>query len=101
MLLKVIAIIIILGAFLSYPGYMEVRKYNRRIAELDEEIKSLEQTNKDLQLEIEALKNNPFYIEKVVRENLGLVKPGEIIYRIIPEENSGRGVEQSGSSSGS
>ena len=101
MLLKVIAIIIILGAFLAYPGYMELRKFNRRIAKLDEEIKSLEETNRDLRQEIEALKSDPFYIEKVVRESLGLIKPGEIIYKIIPEENIGRGVEQSGSSSGS
>ncbi len=100
-MLKVIVIIIILGALLTYPAYLELRKYRRHLARLDEENKSLEETNRDLQSEAEALENDPFYIEKVARESLGLIKPGEIIYKIIPEENNGRGVEQSGSSSGS
>ena len=27
------------------------------------------------------------YLEKVIREELGLVKPGEMVYKLVPEKN--------------
>lgn len=82
---KIIIAIIILGALLIfYPGYLDLRKLNREIAKLDKEIRALEETNENLRAELEALRNNYFHIEKVARKNLGLIKPGEIIYKIVP-----------------
>jgi len=39
-----------------------------------------------LKAEIEKLKTDPLYIEKIARKELGMTRQGEIIYRIIPEE---------------
>ncbi len=80
---KIIIIILILGTLLVYPSYRDLRKFNRELVSLDESIRELEETNKNLRREIEALQEDRFYIEKVARENLGLIKPGEIIYRIV------------------
>ena len=80
---KIIIIVLIIGTFLTYPGYLDLRKFNREITKLDKKIAELEETNKNLRVEIQALKEDPFYIEKVARDNLGLIKPGEIIYKII------------------
>jgi cell division protein FtsB len=33
--------------------------------------------------EIKALKSNPLAIEKIAREKLNLVKPGETVYQIV------------------
>jgi len=82
-LTKIIIIVLIIGTFLTYPGYLDLRKFNREITKLDTKIAELEETNKNLRVEIQALKEDPFYIEKVARDNLGLIKPGEIIYKII------------------
>ncbi|NOX97262.1 MAG: septum formation initiator family protein [Nitrospirae bacterium] len=84
---KIIIIILILGVFLVYPGYLDLRKTNLESAKLDKNISKLEETNKNLQVEIRKLKKDNFYIEKVARETLGLVKPGEIIYKISSTEN--------------
>lgn len=84
---KIIIIILILGVFLVYPGYLDLRKTNLEKARLDKNISKLEETNKNLQVEIRKLKEDNFYIEKVARETLGLVKPGEIIYKISSTEN--------------
>ncbi len=81
-LAKIIIIVLILGAFLAYPGYLDLRKVNREKTRLDENIKKLEETNRNMRIEIKALKDDNFYIEKVARKNLGLMKPGEIIYKI-------------------
>lgn len=80
---KIIIIVLILGTFLVYPGYLDLRKFNREIAKLDEKIIELEEANENLRAEIKALREDRFYIEKVARENLGLIKPGEIIYKIV------------------
>ncbi len=42
----------------------------------------LRETNESLRSEIKALKEDPFYIEKIARDHLGLTKPGEIVYHI-------------------
>ncbi len=80
---KIIIVILILGVFLTYPGYLDLRKSNREVAGLAKNIRKLEETNVNLRVEIQALRKDPFYIEKVAREKLGLIKPGEIIYKIV------------------
>ena len=42
---------------------------------------SLIAENKQLQSEIDQLKNNLFYLEQIIRNELGLAKEDEIIYR--------------------
>ncbi len=51
---------------------------NEKIKGRTEEFKN---TNEDLQKKIEALKKDELYIEKVVREELGMIKQGEKVYR--------------------
>ena len=43
--------------------------------------------NEILRKEILALRTNPQVLEEKARENLGLIKPGETFYRIIPKED--------------
>ena len=50
------------------------------------EISRLEQENKLLEEEIANVQNNPYYIEKLARENLGLMKEDEYLFRL-KEEN--------------
>ena len=97
--ITIAGIIIICGALLSYPPYSELRDFRKEIAELEKEIAILKEANERFRSEIKALKEDPFYIEKTARDDLGLTKPGEIIYHI--RDIKDRGVEQSGSSSGS
>lgn len=55
------------------------KEYARRIAEL-------EAKNSELRREKQLLENDPVYLEKVGRERMGLVREGEMIYRLAPEE---------------
>ena len=79
---KIIIIILILGTLLVYPSYRDLRKFNRELVRLDEKIQELEEANENLRSRIQALREDRFYIEKVAREKLGLVRPGEIIYKV-------------------
>ena len=60
---------------------IEEDRITRQLKELDAKIKDLEE-------ERHLLKNDMEYLEKVIRKELGLVKPGEIVYKLVPEEET-------------
>lgn len=55
--------------------------YNQKIKDLEEEQVKLKEEKR-------LLEEDPAYLEKVGREKMGLVKEGEVIYRIIPRQKS-------------
>lgn len=44
-------------------------------------IEELKMSNKELEKRINTLKNDKLYIEKVAREELGMIKQGEKVYK--------------------
>jgi cell division protein FtsB len=85
-----IIVFIFLGGFLMYllfPNCISLARYKEEQKSLDFKIKELKKENEALKAEIERLKTDPFYIEKIAREELQMTRPGEIIYRITPESN--------------
>lgn len=65
------------------PTYSTFIKYRKELESLNTRIKELEQENNNLRIEIKRFQN-PLYIEKTARKELGMIKEGEIIYRITP-----------------
>lgn len=67
----------------SISRYRELKseedKINKRIQEIDTKIKALTEERVLLQTDI-------VYLEKVIREELGFVKPGEIIYELVTKK---------------
>ncbi|MGE5591669.1 MAG: cell division protein FtsL [Bacillota bacterium] len=55
----------------------------RDAAELQQQLEARQQHNRELQAEINNLQTNE-YVEKVAREQLGLIRPGEIRYLTAP-----------------
>ncbi len=68
---------------ISDRGLLEVRKKGFRLAELEQKIETLETENTDLIGEIQTLRSDPAEIERLAREELRLVKPGEFVL-IVP-----------------
>ena len=52
------------------------------------ELKDLEGKIKKLREEKNLLQNDMTYLEKVIREELGFVKPGEMVYKLVPENKT-------------
>ena len=57
-------------------------------ARLRREVASLQAENDALLADVHALKTNPFRIESIAREQLGLARPGEIIFLFPSGEGS-------------
>lgn len=77
---------ILLGAILLgvifIPGYLKIKRLDRQSRDLEMQITELKQTNKRLREEQRMLENDPFYLEKVAREKLGVAREGEVIYKV-------------------
>ena len=85
-ILWVIVGLLILFAFLYLPGlsrYQELRQEEER---LSKELVDLDQKIQKLHEEKELLRHDQAYLEKVIREELGLVRPGEMVYKLVPED---------------
>jgi cell division protein FtsB len=86
---------LVVFAFLYLPGlsrYQELRMEEER---LSRELAGLEREIRDLRKEKELLEKDRAYLEKVIREELGLVRPGEMVYKLVPEQKSQPGVNPS------
>lgn len=65
----------------------EVRSIDAKLAALEEEILRYQNSNETLQRRAELLLSDE-YIERIAREKLGLVKPGEVQYMLINQKRS-------------
>jgi cell division protein FtsL len=75
----VLTVAMLLLAIFNDKGALQVRAQSQKLDTLESEIKKLENENKQLTDEIQALRSDPATIEKFAREELKLVKPGEVV----------------------
>ena len=78
--------IIILIAWIFLPSLSRCLDLKQRVRELNTKIANTKLERFYLEEEKGRLENDDFYLEKVAREKLGVVKKGEILYKIVPEE---------------
>lgn len=90
---RIFAILAATGAlYILVPlllGDMGIVKYFGMLANqraLSEEIRSLVKENDRLKQEIEVLRTDQTRIESLAREQLGLVKKGELVYQFEPRD---------------
>jgi cell division protein FtsB len=64
-------------------GFFEVYKFTQHLERIESRLRTLEEDNKRMRLEAAALSSDPYQVEKLAREDLGLVRPDEIIFEIV------------------
>jgi len=82
---------------LFLPSYTKMQDLRQKNADLAHEIKELKRQHQILRREKQLLENDPIYLEKVAREKMGLIREGEVVYKMVPPANAvepkPRGVE--------
>ena len=79
-----LTVAMLLLAVFNDRGALQVHARATKLTAIDAEISKLDAENKQLNAEIQALRSDPTTIEKFAREELKLVKPGEIVL-VTPE----------------
>ena len=79
--------LLILFIFFYLPGLSRVQELRLEEERLWKELKELEGEIQALKEEKELLEKDRAYLEKVAREELGLVRPGEMVYKLVPQNN--------------
>ena len=79
-----LTVAMLLLAVFNEKGALQVHARATKLAAIESEISKLETENKQLNTDIESLRTDPSTIEKFAREELKLVKPGEIVL-VTPE----------------
>jgi len=68
-------------------GFLAMKRTQREIAQLTAEIHQLNDQNQALTDEVNALKTDPRLIERIAREDMGLAKPNEFIFKMPDTQN--------------
>lgn len=66
-------------------GLIAMRRSQQEAARVQKEINQLNQENRQMQERVKALKSDPQAIERIAREEMGLARPGEYIFKIQPK----------------
>jgi cell division protein FtsB len=63
-------------------GLIAMRRAQKEAASIQREIDRIDQENRKLQENVKALKSDPAAIERIAREEMGLARPGEYIFKL-------------------
>ena len=77
---------VFLFSWIYLPALSKYQDLKVRQEGMDLQIKELEEKLADIQEERNLLKNDVSYLEKTIRDELGLVKPGEIVYKFVQDK---------------
>ncbi|MBU2591671.1 MAG: septum formation initiator family protein [Nitrospinota bacterium] len=84
-------IFMILISLVREDGIVRIWELEDKLEELKGEIVEIKKKNKRLESEVIDFKEYDSQVEKVAREELGLVKEGETLYKFVPSK---KGEEQ-------
>jgi cell division protein FtsB len=85
-LLLIILVLLQLKLWLGEGGFSDVRRLEQRVEEQADENEALAQRNRELQAEVEDLRQGLGAVEERARSELGLIKESEEFYQVVPAE---------------
>jgi cell division protein FtsB len=90
-LLTAVLLLVLTGAWTVFGPYGALRYYrvSKELRLVEERNEQLRTANQTLRTEITKLTKDPAYLEKVAREEFGLIKKNEVVYEF-PERKKKR-----------
>jgi cell division protein FtsB len=73
--------LVLLLSLVGDRGLLQLYRMARVKAHLEQEVEVLERGNALLRQEVEALRHHSSRSEEIARQDLGLVRPGEVVYQ--------------------
>ncbi|HEY8211216.1 MAG TPA: septum formation initiator family protein [Myxococcaceae bacterium] len=77
-----VAAALVMLSLMDSGGFRRRRALQRDLQDLEERNRGLRERNQALLEEIELLRSDPAAIERAAREELGFVRPGELVFTV-------------------
>ncbi len=77
-----ITIVLLVDALIGEKGFMETLRARRQSRDVAAALESVRRENARLREDVRRLSEDPGAIESVAREDLGLIRPGEVLFII-------------------
>ena len=90
-LLAVLLLLLVLLQYKLWLGegcFSDVRRLQQKVTEQEQENSRLEQRNRQLEAEVEDLRQGYDAIEERARSELGMTKEGEEFYQVVPDQSA-------------
>ena len=87
-IMVLVLILLQLKMWFGEGGFRDVRRLEQRVEEQSLENESLAQRNRELQAEVEDLRQGLEAVEERARSELGLIKENEEFYQVVPGQKS-------------
>lgn len=98
-LLPFVVVFVVYNVMTGPRGLLKVAALRDQKAAIQRDIDSLETRKKELLIEKNRLLTDTAYLEKIARKELGMIRPGEKVYRFVaPAGGDGDGPEESSDS---
>ena len=81
-ILGIALLLVIIHDMFGAHGYMAMRRTQKQIEQLRLEVDRLNKENTDLADQVQSLRTDPKAIERIAREDMGLARPGELIFKM-------------------
>jgi cell division protein FtsB len=75
-----LAVSLVFNSLFGDMGIIQGVRQRRHLARVQREVAALDDQNDRLLADIRALRSDPWRIEAIAREELGLTRPGEILF---------------------
>jgi cell division protein FtsB len=89
LLLIFVTVVLIADALIGEKGLIESIHARRQYRELSASLEALRRDNQRMRDDVKRLREDPGAIESMAREQLGLIRPGEVLF-IIKDEQPAR-----------
>jgi cell division protein FtsB len=84
-LLALALLALVLQDIFGAHGVLAMRRSQKEVEQIQREIKQLNDQNCALEQTVNALKTDPKEIERIAREDMGLARQGEYIFKLAPK----------------
>jgi cell division protein FtsB len=86
LLLAFVTLVLVIDALVGEKGLLESMRARRQYEQLERSLDDLKRENARLREEMRRLNEDPAAIEAVARKELGLIRPGEVVFILKDEE---------------
>jgi cell division protein FtsB len=93
-ILLLILVLLQLRMWFGEGGYRDVQRLAQRVEEQAQENETLAQRNRELQAEVEDLRQGLEAIEERARSELGMIKENEEFYQVVPGTENGEELQE-------